>query len=197
MVAMSESVARDRLVGAIVDFLAAGDLLPLAGPKVFTDPQRRFSSLCFGTITVPQSSGVSTEETRLRARDVARAARSAIDAARQRLTAGDVLVLFGEGTRSRTAALQPMLAGAARYLEFPDTWVVPVSLTASEAMFPIDGGRLRPATVTLRIGQPITASAVLAAADRDRQQAMDALGRAVAALLPPGYRGVYAAPGLA
>jgi 1-acyl-sn-glycerol-3-phosphate acyltransferase len=174
--------------GAVADRLTA-----LAGPKVFTDRQRRFSSLCFGTIKVPQSSGVSTEEARLTVREVARAARAAIDAARGRLTAGDVLLLFGEGTRSRTAALQPMLAGAARYLELPDTWVLPVSLTGSEAMYPIDGGRLRPATVTLRIGHPIAAHTVLTAADRDRQRAMDALGRAVAELLPPGYRGVYAA----
>ena len=33
-----------------------------AGPKVYSDRQRRFSSLCFGTIKVPQSADVSSAE---------------------------------------------------------------------------------------------------------------------------------------
>ena len=42
---------------AIADRLTA-----LAGPKVFTSRERRFSSLCFGTIKVPQSADVASEE---------------------------------------------------------------------------------------------------------------------------------------
>ena len=40
----------------------ANRLTAIAGPKVFTDRQRRFSSLCFGTVKVPQSTDVSSEE---------------------------------------------------------------------------------------------------------------------------------------
>jgi 1-acyl-sn-glycerol-3-phosphate acyltransferase len=54
---------------AIADRLTA-----IAGPKVFTSRQRRFSSLCFGTIKVPQSAEVSSEEAALNAREVAIAA---------------------------------------------------------------------------------------------------------------------------
>src|SRR4029077_8422764 len=84
-------------------------LTALAGPKVFTSRERRFSSLCFGNIKVPQSADVSTGDAVLSPREVARAARQAIDAAYERLAKGDALLLFGEGTRSRTCSLQPML----------------------------------------------------------------------------------------
>ena len=97
----------------------ANRLTALAGPKVFTSRQRRFSSLCFGTIKVPQSAEVASGEAALSERAVARAARQSIEVALERLRQGDALLLFGEGTRSRTSAMQPMLAGAARYLDVP------------------------------------------------------------------------------
>lgn len=173
----------------------ADRLTALAGPKVFTSRQRRFSSLCFGTIKVPQSAGVASEEAVQRTRDVARAARRSIAAARERLRLGDALVLFGEGTRSRTAAMQPMLAGIARYLEIAGTWVLPAGLTGSEALFSVQTSTLCQARVTLRIGQAVRAEALLAAARGDRRVAVDAIGLAIGELLPPAYRGVYADAG--
>lgn len=97
----------------------ADRLTALAGPKVFTSPERRFSSLCFGTIKVPQSADLALGEAVLNAREVARAVRQSIDAARARLRNGDALLLFGEGTRSRTGAMQPMLPAAARSWSCP------------------------------------------------------------------------------
>lgn len=171
----------------IADRLTAG-----AGPKVYSDRQRRFSSLCFGTIKVPQSAEVSSGEAVMTARDVARAARRAIEAAHARLDAGDALLIFGEGTRSRTGALQPMLAGVARYLDRPGTWVLPVGLTGTEALYPVDGATIQPALVTLTVGKPIRAEALLAESGSDRRLVMDAVGMAIAELLPESYRGVYA-----
>ncbi len=170
----------------------ADRLTAIAGPKVFTSRERRFSSLCFGTIKVPQSAEVSSEEAALNVREVARAARHAIDAARQRLQAGDALLLFGEGRRSRTAAMQPMLAGAARYLELVDVWVLPVGLEGPEALFPLDEATLRPARITMRVGRPFRAVHLLAHAHGDRRIVMDAVGLAIAELLSPPYRGAYA-----
>lgn len=181
-----------RSKGAATDL--ANRLTALAGPKVFTNRERRFSSLCFGTIKVPQSADVSSDEAVLNAREVARAARRAIDVAHERLAAGDALVLFGEGTRSRSGGMQRMLAATARYLEVPGTWVVPAGLTGSEALFPVDGSRLRPACVTLTLGRPLRSDALLAATAGDRRVAMDAIGLAIAQLLPPEYRGAYASP---
>src|SRR3954465_1201823 len=121
----------------------ASRLTAIAGPKVFTSRERRFSSLCFGTIKVPQSTEVSSGEAQLDRRAVAVAARQAIDVALEQLAGGDALLLFGEGTRSRTAAMQPMLAGVARYLTEPGTWVVPAGLTGPESLFPVDAATVQ------------------------------------------------------
>jgi 1-acyl-sn-glycerol-3-phosphate acyltransferase len=169
----------------------ANRLTAIAGPKVFSNRERRFSSLCFGTVKVPQSAEVSSGEAVLNPREVARAARHAIDVARARLAAGDALLLFGEGRRSRTGGMQPMLAGVARYLDAPGTWVLPAGLAGPEALFPVDGSGLRPARVVMQLGRPIRADALLARAGGDRRLVMDAIGLAVAELLPPPYRGVY------
>jgi 1-acyl-sn-glycerol-3-phosphate acyltransferase len=132
---------------------------------------------------------VASGEAVLSTRDVARAARSALEAAHERLAAGDALLLFGEGTRSRTGAMQPMLAGVARYLDMPGTSILPIGLTGSEKLFPIGEAGIRPARVTMRIGPPLESERVLS--NRGRRAAMNAIGRAIAALLPPAYRGVY------
>jgi 1-acyl-sn-glycerol-3-phosphate acyltransferase len=173
----------------------AGRLTALAGPKVFTSRQRRFSSLCFGTIKVPQSAGVASEEAVQRARDVARTARHSIAVAHDRLRAGDALILFGEGTRSRTASMQPLLPGVARYLEVPGTWVLPAGLTGSESLFSVRTSALRRARVTMHAGQPMRAEALFAAARGDRRTVVDAIGLAISGRLPPAYRGVYSVPG--
>ena len=153
------------------------------------------ASLCFGTVKVPQSADVSSEEAVLDAREVARAARRAIAVAHERLAAGDALILFGEGTRSRSGGMQRMLAAVARYLEVPGTWVLPAGLTGSEALFPVDGSRLQPTRVIMTLGRPLRADALLAGCDGDRRVAMDAVGLAIAQLLPPEYRGIYAEAG--
>ena len=170
----------------------AGRLTALAGPKVFTSRERRFSSLCFGTIKVPQSADVSSEEAILNAREVARAARRAIAVAAERLNAGDALLLFGEGTRSRAAQMQRMLPAVARYVEaVPGAWVLPVGLVGSEALFPVGDVTIRPARVELNIGAPLRADELTARNDRHRQAAVDAIGQMIAALLPASYRGAY------
>ena len=169
----------------------ANRLTALAGPKIFSDRRRRFSSLCFGTIKVPQSADVSSEEAVLTARDVARAARQSIDAAFTRLATGDLLVMFGEGTRSRTAEMQRMLPGTARYLARPGTIVVPVGLAGAEHLFPIGDLTIHPARVVMAVGRPLAAETLFARAVGDRRVVMDAIGLAVAEVLPPQYRGVY------
>jgi 1-acyl-sn-glycerol-3-phosphate acyltransferase len=170
-------------------------LTAIAGPKIFSSRERRFSSMCFGTVKVPQSADVSSGEAVLNARDVARAARHAIDVARARLDAGDALLLFGEGRRSRTGGMQPMLAAVARYLEAPGLWVVPAGHTGPEVLFPIDDARVQPARAEMRVGRPFRAANLLERAHGDRRIAMDAIGLAVAEVLPVAYRGVYGDPG--
>jgi 1-acyl-sn-glycerol-3-phosphate acyltransferase len=169
----------------------ADRLTVIAGPKVYSSVKRRFSSLCFGTIKTPQSSAVSSEDAVMHPREVARVARHCIHIAHGRLRAGDVLLVFVEGTRSRTAEMQPALAAAARYLEVPGTRVIPVGITGSETMFPIDDPRLHTVQVNVRLGTPLDADVLRGEAGGDRRQVMDVAGAAIAALLPDSYRGVY------
>ena len=181
------------------DGIAAGDvanrLTAIAGPKVFTSRHRRFSSLCFGTVKVPQSADVSSGEAVLSPREVARAARRAIEVAHERLALGDVLLLFPEGTRSRTQSMQGLLPAAARYLEGPETWVVPAGLAGPESLFAIEDSILRPARVVIQLGRPIRAQRLMTQAAGDRRVTMDAIGLAIAELVPPSYGGVYANAG--
>jgi 1-acyl-sn-glycerol-3-phosphate acyltransferase len=190
------SYADANVVELLLHRAAASDvaarLTAVAGPKIFSSRQRRFSSLCFGTIKVPQSAEVSTGEAVLNQREVARAARRSIEVARARLTAGDVLLIFGEGTRSRSGEMQAMLPGVARYLDVPDTWVLPVGLTGSEQLYPVNDTSLRPARVVMTVGRPLRVDVLMDAAGHERRVAMDAIGLSIAALLPEHFRGVYA-----
>ena len=169
----------------------ANRLAVVAGPKVYTDVARRFSSLCFGTIKSPQNDTVSSGEAAMAARDVAAAARSTIAAAHERLRQGDALLLFPEGTRSRSAQMQAFLPGVSRYFTVPGLLVVPIGLSGTEHLFAIGEQTLSSATIVMSIGAPIEADAIRAECGTDRRQFVDCLAAAVADLLPPAYRGVY------
>jgi 1-acyl-sn-glycerol-3-phosphate acyltransferase len=168
-------------------------LTAVAGPKVYSSLRRRFSSLCFGTIKVPQSSALSSEDAVMSARLVAEGARRSIQSAHARLDMGDALVLFAEGTRSRNGELQPLLAGVARYLSRDELWVVPIGMTGGETLYPVGEERLNPVKVTARVGRPARAGVLRERAQRDRRVMMDAIGVSIAGLLPERYRGVYGA----
>jgi 1-acyl-sn-glycerol-3-phosphate acyltransferase len=166
-------------------------LTVIAGPKVYSSLKRRFSSLCFSTIKTPQSSGLSSEEAVMNPREVARAARRSIEVAHERLHEGDALLVFAEGTRSRTRGMQQMLSGVTRYLEVPGTWVLPVGITGSEALFPIGDETVHSVRIVARAGQPIEAKTLGERAGGDRRLMIDAVGLAIARLLPVEYHGVY------
>jgi 1-acyl-sn-glycerol-3-phosphate acyltransferase len=166
-------------------------LTVIAGPKVYSSLTRRFSSLCFGTIKVPQSSGLSTEDAVMNPRVAARAARRSIDAARDRLGLGDALLIFAEGTRSRTNGMQQMLVGVTRYFDWPGTWILPVGIVGTEALFPIGADTVYAVRAVARVGRPIDAGALHVRAHEDRRLIMDTIGLAIAKELPIEYRGVY------
>jgi 1-acyl-sn-glycerol-3-phosphate acyltransferase len=169
----------------------ADRLTVIAGPKVYSSLKRRFSSLCFGTIKTPQNSARSSEDAVMNPREVARAARLSIDIAHERLARGEALLVFAEGTRSRSNGMQPLLAGASRYLDGPGTWILPVGIIGTEALFPVGGEALNPVRIETRIGRAIPGSALQTLAGGDRRLMMDIIGLAIAELLPVEYRGAY------
>lgn len=166
-------------------------LAVVAGPKVYTDLSRRFSSLCFGTIKSPQNEGVSSGDAVMSAREVATAARETIRTAEARLRAGDAVVVFPEGTRSRSGGMQRFLPGVARYFEAPGLWVLPIGLSGTEQMYGIGEQTLGAARITMNVGRPIAVQTIRVASGSDRRGFVDRLGAEVAALLPERYRGVY------
>lgn len=90
--------------------------------------------------------------------------------------------------------MQRMLAGVARYLEFPGAWVLPVGVAGSEALFPIGDVTVRPARVYLSIGMPVRADRLVTVTHAHRQTMMDVVGLMISELLPQRYRGIYARP---
>ena len=136
----------------------ADRLTVMAGPKVYSSLKRRCSSLCFGTIKTPQSSALSSEDAVMNPREVARAARVSIDTAHERLEKGDALLVFGEGTRSRSSGMQHLLPGVSRYLEGPGTWVLPAGITGTEELFPVGVDALHSVPICQRFGRPFPRS---------------------------------------
>jgi 1-acyl-sn-glycerol-3-phosphate acyltransferase len=169
----------------------ADRLTVVAGPKVYSSLRRRFSSLCFGTVKTAQSSSISGDDNGKNARDVARAARLAIEIAHERLAHGDAVLIFAEGTRSRTSGLQPMLPAVSRYLDYPGAWVLPVGIAGTEALFPIGDHEIHPVRIVTRIGRPVRASTLDERTLGNRRLMMDVVGVVIAALLPEEYRGAY------
>ena len=125
-------------------------------------------------------------------REVARAARRTIEIAGERLALGEALLVFAEGTRSRTATLQQTLTGVARYLDFPGAWILPIGITGTEQLFPIAEETLNPVRVVIKVGRPLPAAAIRDRVEGDRRLLMDVVGLMIAAELPADYRGVYA-----
>lgn len=163
----------------------------LVGPKVYTDPVRRLASLCFGTIKLAQSTSRASGHALLPKRKVARLAMETFHIARERLSQGDHLLIFVEGTRSRTSAMQRALPAVARYLEGEGALLLPWGIFGTEHLLPIGAERACPARVTARIGTPVEARDLLERCDGSRALAMDTIGFLIAELLPPSHRDVY------
>lgn len=169
----------------------ANRLTVIAGPKVYSDPLRRFSSLCFGTIKTPQSSARSSEDAVMTAREVAKVALETIALSRERLALGDALVIFVEGTRSRTGGMQRALPAITRYFDPPGVPLVPMGITGSEKFLPVGDQQFHVTTIHVRIGRPADAGTLLELSGGNRRLAMDAVGIAISRLLPHSYNGTY------
>lgn len=160
----------------------ADRLVSLAGPKVYADLFRRIASLCLGTLPVPQSTSLGHAE-KLSPRELARQARASLDLAHRLLDDGDILLLYAEGSRSRTTRLQAFLPGTARYLRKPGLQVVPAALVGTHRVMPVGEARLRPGPVRLTFGE-----ALLVDDAGSHREALAAVHDAVAALLPDELR---------
>ena len=101
------------------------------------------------------------------------------------LRAGNALVWFPEGARSKTGALEPFLPGIGLLLEHTDVPVLPVYIEGAHQAWPMHRRWPRPRPITVHIGAPIKATELLAGPGpgQPHERAARALREAVSALI--------------
>lgn len=167
----------------------ADRLVVVAGPKVYDEAFRRLAATSLSTLKTAQSSQLGSNAAALSPREVGRIAIETINAAGLLMGEGRPVVLYGEGSRSRSGRLGSFLRPVSKYLRDPAVVVVPMAQWGSERVFPIDGDRLHPAAVGLRFGPAIAAGGPLERVERAWQ--------GINALLPPGYQAAAGTPPVA
>ncbi len=117
--------------------------------------------------------------------------RDAIKLALEELKGGTVMALAIEGTRSRTGGLQPGKTGPAFLASRTPAPLIPGAIWGTEKIIS-NLKRLRRSEVHLRIGQPFYLPEGRANTQQ-LEEYTDQVMLKIAALLPPQYRGMYAA----
>lgn len=69
-----------------------------------------------------------------------------------------VVIIFPEGTRSRTGALQPFKKGAFLMAADSSIPIVPAMIRGSEGIFQRERMRVKPRTIEIRFGEPVETS---------------------------------------
>lgn len=88
-----------------------------------------------------------------------RAAAASVEQAIEQIKAGQPLVIFPEGTRSRGPEMNPFRSGSLKVPIRSKALIVPVTIDGSYLMKEANGGLLRPASVTITIHDPVDAAA--------------------------------------
>lgn len=161
----------------------AGRLVAIAGPKVYTDPWRRMAAIALNTRKTAQSSAVATEQDTLSARELATVAFDTIADCARLMDEGWVILLYPEGTRSRSGRLQPFLRAAARYTALPDTQILSFAQTGSEFIYPIDDTYMHDHAVRLAFAEPFEGAAY-----PGKTTSLAEAHRRLAGALPDAYR---------
>ncbi len=118
--------------------------------------------------------------------------RQALRAAEEQLKKGNVVVLFPEGTRSKTGVMAKGHAGLGMIALRSGVPVIPVAIWGSEKVLKEFGPK-----VIISYGEPIVFKPKGTKMTReDIDNATEQTMRAIAAMLPPEYRGAYSEPSM-
>lgn len=93
-----------------------------------------------------------------------------------------LVIMFPEGTRSSDGNLLPFKKGAFVLALQMGVPVIPLGISGSRAVMPKGSGRVKPGTITLRIGTPIS---VEGRTERDRNELLEEAREAIELLRAP------------
>ncbi len=125
--------------------------------------------------------------------------REAITKIVKALKGGDDILIFPEGTRSRTGALIEGKKGILLFARMAKAEIIPIGMSGTDKLLPISaegdmgGEKWHHSKVEIKIGEKIE----FPKRDKDEDKhvyddkCMDILMRGIASLLPESYRGVY------
>jgi len=170
-------------------------LLVMAGPKVYRDPFRRLSSMCFETIKMAQPPSRASDGADVSMRELVEITRIVMEDSEAWQKKGRVLYFFPEGSRSRSGKVERFISASARYCSGEDVWVYPVGFVGTENLMGVGGNEIRLDRAKISIGKGLSyqrwMEGVEGSPARIRKVWMDFLGFGVASLLPGPMRGVY------
>lgn len=115
------------------------------------------------------------------------------------LKSGEDILVFPEGTRSRTGEMIEGKKGVLLFARMSKAEIIPIGMSGTEKLLPISksgdmgGEKWNHADVAINIGDKIDFPAKEKDEDRHEYEdrCMDILMRSIAELLPKNYRGVY------
>ncbi|MBJ94619.1 MAG: hypothetical protein CMP23_09105 [Rickettsiales bacterium] len=162
-------------------------LCPVAGPKVYIDPIRRMGVASSPSIRVAQSTQLTSNVADLSPREVAHIARHCLEDASKEMDRGRIILLYPEGTRSRSGHMGPFLRAVARWLTIEGVLLLPLGQWGSEEVDRIEDDFIRPGTVHGCFG-PLLNSKALIDEGLSRVEVAARAHQAVAELLPETYR---------
>lgn len=161
----------------------ADRLVAAAGPKVYEDTFRRIAAVCLHTLPVPQSTSLAHTQ-KIPVRELARQVRASLDGAKRGAAEGLVMLLYPEGSRTRTGRMGSFLRGVHRYLGVGEAVsVVPCAIVGTEAIMPLADRKLTPGRVHLSFGP-----ALRVGRDGTTKDVLEGSFHGVARLLPPGLQ---------
>ena len=120
-----------------------------------------------------------------------RADRQALRQAEQHLKWGNAVMIYAEGTRSRSGVAQEARAGVVFLAQRTGVPLVPVAISGTERVFSKHFPWFRRAQVQMTFGAPFRLEDLGTVTRTNRDQLAQAVMGRVVAFLPPAYPGAY------
>ena len=171
--------------GLILDKILKDNYDPtfVAGIKLSNDPITKFGTMMIKNVGIKPNS----------------ADKEAITKIVKLVKGGENLMIFPEGTRSRTGAMIEGKKGILLIARLTKAIIVPIGMTGTEILLPINmsgdmgGEKFNYADININFGTPIS----LPKKDKDEdkheydERCMEYIMKSIANLLPESYKGVY------